>query len=139
VRGKFALSEEPIPPEIQKYVKGPATPVPALVLLDEEGHLTARVEGSKLSFYDGSGERERLALAYQVMGSGLHFYETNGDASVLITDAGGPVISLRDKGGYQLTAGTTSLVTPQTGETTSTSAASLLMFDKEGKVIWRAH
>jgi hypothetical protein len=38
---------------------------------------------------------------------------------------------------FQATVGSTDLVTPETGESRKTSAASVVMFGKDGKVIWR--
>lgn len=48
-------------------------------------------------------------------------------------------ISVRDASGYETDIGATSLVTPSTGETHQTSAASIVMFgnDKDRKVIWQ--
>jgi len=50
----------------------------------------------------------------------------------------GPQLSLYDREGFQTTIGTTDLVTPRTGETHKTSAASAVMFDKDGNVLWQA-
>ena len=45
---------------------------------------------------------------------------------------------LYDKAGFKTMVGTTDLLTPQTGESHRTSAASLVMFGKDDKVLWSA-
>lgn len=47
-------------------------------------------------------------------------------------------LAISDQEGFKATIGTTDLVTPQTGETHKTSAASVVLFDKDKKVIWQA-
>jgi hypothetical protein len=91
---------------------------------------------NKLSFYDQSGAR--VSLHRLGDSAALHFYTAEGNASVIVGDADGPLVSLRDEQGYQTTLGTTDLETPRTGEAHKTSAASLVMFNKDGKVIWSA-
>jgi hypothetical protein len=43
-----------------------------------------------------------------------------------------------DAEGFAATLGATDLVTPRTGEKHKTSAASLVLFDKDKNVIWKA-
>ena len=50
----------------------------------------------------------------------------------------GPQIGLEDKEGYETRIGKTDLVTTKTGTTHQTSAASVVMFDKDKKVGWSA-
>lgn len=47
-------------------------------------------------------------------------------------------LTLKDSKGFSSVIGITPLVTPTTGETHKTSAASFVMFDKDGNGIWRA-
>lgn len=47
-------------------------------------------------------------------------------------------LTLKDSNGFSSVIGMTRLLTPGTGESHKTSAASLVMFDKDGKIIWRA-
>ena len=47
-------------------------------------------------------------------------------------------IQLTDSEGFMTTIGKTDLVTPRTGETSKTSAASVVLFDKDKKVLWKA-
>jgi len=49
-----------------------------------------------------------------------------------------PMIQVEDKDGYSATLGHAELISPKTGETRKTSAASLTFFDKEQHVIWQA-
>lgn len=53
-------------------------------------------------------------------------------------DEGETGLSLTDNKGFQTTIGTTDLVTPRTGETHKTSAASVVLFDKDNNVLWKA-
>ncbi len=45
---------------------------------------------------------------------------------------------LRRKEGFQTVLGGTDLETPRTGETHKTSAASVVLFDKDKIVLWQA-
>ncbi len=47
-------------------------------------------------------------------------------------------VNLFDEQGYEAALGKRALVTPRSGETQTTSAASLVMFDKRKNVIWKA-
>ncbi len=62
-----------------------------------------------------------------------HSEDTKATAIV----AGGS-IEASDEQGFLARLGTGELVTPKTGETHKTSAAALVLFDKEKNVIWRA-
>jgi hypothetical protein len=50
----------------------------------------------------------------------------------------GPSLQLSDKEGFQAELGASSLVTLKTGETHRTSAASVVLFGKDKKVLWSA-
>ena len=64
--------------------------------------------------------------------------------SILMRDTGrlaymdSSTLRLQDTEGFVSSLGITSLKTTDTGETSETSAASLVMFHKDGTVIWRA-
>jgi hypothetical protein len=49
----------------------------------------------------------------------------------------GPSVMISDAKKYKTQLGVSSLVTEKTGETHKTSAASMIFFDSEGKVIGR--
>lgn len=53
-------------------------------------------------------------------------------------DAGMPSLTVSDNEGFQTTVGTELLETTRTGETHKTSAASVVLFDKEKNVLWKA-
>ena len=50
----------------------------------------------------------------------------------------GPFIVANDSEGFSAELGSTSLVTTRTGEQHKSSAASLVLFGKDGKVLWSA-
>ena len=52
--------------------------------------------------------------------------------------SGGPVLVLDDASGFATEIGVTDLVTPATGETHETSAASVVLLGKDKKVLWSA-
>lgn len=65
----------------------------------------------------------------------------NGSGTVTVNFPGpSPAVSLADSAGYSMTLGGASLVSPTTGETRQTSAASIVMFgnSKDHHVIWQA-
>jgi hypothetical protein len=47
-------------------------------------------------------------------------------------------LSIKDNEGYEAILGVSALQTPKTGEKHRTSAASLVLFDKDKNVIWKA-
>jgi hypothetical protein len=49
-----------------------------------------------------------------------------------------PFIEIADKEGFRATLGSTDLGTERTGETHQTSAASVILFGKDKKVLWKA-
>jgi hypothetical protein len=63
-----------------------------------------------------------------------------GDLSLVGGDSAdsGPYISLLDKQNYMTVIGSADLVTPSTGETHKTSAASVVLFGKDKNVLWSA-
>jgi hypothetical protein len=69
----------------------------------------------------------------------LVLYGPDGQPQISLLGAeSGPSLSLSDAVGFKSVLGSAELETVRTGETHQTSAASLAMFDKDGKVIWRA-
>ena len=54
------------------------------------------------------------------------------------TDSDGAALRLSDSRGFSTTIGSADLVTPSTGETHQTSAASIRMSNDKGNVIWAA-
>jgi hypothetical protein len=60
---------------------------------------------------------------------------TSGKQTTLIESGS---LSLQDDERFRTSVGTTDLITPRTGETHKTSAASLTLLDKDKNVIWKA-
>jgi hypothetical protein len=59
-------------------------------------------------------------------------------ANIPVATFGRDSLFISDDQGFAATLGVKDLVTPRTGETHKTSAASLVMFDKAKNVIWKA-
>jgi hypothetical protein len=53
-------------------------------------------------------------------------------------DESGPSIGMSDDAGFETDLGSAELVSPKTGEKHRTSAASLVLLGKDGKVLWSA-
>lgn len=62
------------------------------------------------------------------------------DSAYAFVNSNPPTIEVQDSKGFMMDLGTADLATVRTGETSRTSAASIVMFrnDKKGQVIWRA-
>jgi hypothetical protein len=52
--------------------------------------------------------------------------------------SGDPGIELGDAKGFEMDLGNANTITPTTGQTQQTSAASIVMFSTNKKVIWQA-
>ena len=97
-----------------------------------------------LTLYDKQG-RQRGFLG-EVLGTGLlSLQDEQGnlktrlmEGEVLADEIDAGHLQTLDADGFEAILGTTDLVTPRTGETHKTSAASLVMFDKNKNVIWKA-
>lgn len=84
-------------------------------------------------------KRENVSIGVLSDGPSLLLTGAKGGGVAISELRDGPNLTLSDVGGYSTEIGTTSLVTPKTGETHQTSAASIVMFGN-GKhhVIWQA-
>ncbi len=106
------------------------------------GHAFAHLELGEAAARGGfvlgtPGGEVTLSDGGLVMGA----YPPNREAgSVLLQAPGpfGPDLELTDSQGYTANIGITRLVTPATGETHRTSAASVVLLGKGGKVLWSA-
>lgn len=56
----------------------------------------------------------------------------------LAVEGGDPNLQIQDNNGFETILGSTELVTPRTGETHKTSAASVVLFGKDSKILWSA-
>jgi hypothetical protein len=113
-------------------------------LKDSTGHTRAALdmsEGSPCLFmwHGGSREKPGLQLCQWKEGPILIFTDTQGIRVMLrVLKDNGPFLTMSDKRGYSATLGVNTIVAPQTGDSHTSSAASLLLFDRDHKVIWSA-
>ena len=126
-----------------------------LVLFDEKGKkrvmlnggLTSASSFSGLTLYDGQ-ERARANFSEDDLvgiGAVLMLQDEKGllqtrlrQGEVLTHTVNATEVSVLDAEGFAATVGVADLVTPRTGEKHKTSAASLVLFDKDKNVIWKA-
>jgi hypothetical protein len=106
--------------EVQASTVGGGT----IVIMDKQGMPDAMLAGSTLRLGDVIGN---VAGAGNVVGSPK-------SAAYLAADE----LHITDDKGFEVIVGTASLVTPRSGETHKTSAASIALFDKDKNVIWKA-
>jgi len=101
-----------------------------LIILDPVGNTEASLLVlNRLSVVGDYTSRPELALIGGVF--------RNAQASLAVVENGSS-LSRSDVEGFKAQIGTTGLVTPRTGETHKTSAASVVLFDKDQKVLWKA-
>jgi hypothetical protein len=81
--------------------------------------------------------QESLVLAPSSIGF-WHSGKEKGAEPVAKAQFSSAALFVSDDQGFEATLGTQELVTPRTGETHKTSAASLVLFDKDKNVIWKA-
>jgi hypothetical protein len=115
--------------------------VPSLRLYDAAGKprawLTVDGEGAPgLWFYDAAG-MSRAVLGVTSVVPYFALLDDAGKGGVFINQDS---LSVTDAQGFESVVGVTGLETPATGETHTTSAASIVMFgnDKKHRVIWQA-
>lgn len=115
--------------------------VPRLILgLSSDG-------SPSITLHDENGKRRTDLSVAQDGGAGLFLLDQSGTiveqgklrlALVLWSD-GSPEVLLRDKQGQGRAAlGVQNLVTEKTGATEKTAVSSLILYDKEGHLLWRA-
>jgi hypothetical protein len=133
---------------------------PELDLLDAKGNERLTLDGPGLTLYDVNGKL-RAVLAAGSNGTALQLDDANGkvrahlgvlsdepgldlngadgkSSAWLLALSDGPILDLNDASGFETDIGVTGLVTPATGETHKTSAASIVLFGKDRKVLWSA-
>ena len=132
VRSKYKDSSDLSKGVDNEYVDGP------MVTLSQSSLIV--MENVK-----GNGTRQVFAHLYWVPGPGspslmLQSTPANGRPSILemTAAADGPYFSIKDSQGFSSVFGSSSLITPHTGETHKTSAASVVLFDKDRNMIWAA-
>jgi hypothetical protein len=115
---------------------------PELDLYDAKGNPRAEMDafsdGPGLDLADANG-KVRAQLAVNSDGPILDLNGADGKSSAwLIVPSDGPWLQLNDANGFETDIGVTDLVTPATGETHKTSAASIVLLGKDRKVLWSA-
>jgi len=110
-----------------------------------------------LTLYGENGEA-RVVLSVTSLASSLQFYGSHGNLTIgnlgedtptlalssgdnkarILAGHDGPWLDLVDANGFSANLGRTALVTTSTGEQHHTSAASLVLLGKDGKVVWSA-
>jgi hypothetical protein len=127
----------------------PSKEGPGLVLYDERGlervSVATSEQQAKIYLTNGGSIASFTASSMWAGlpgedGSGV---AATGPAGVVRINLNGPLINgpqigLQDKEGYETHTGKTDLVVTKTGKTEQTSAASVVMFNKEKKVLWSA-
>jgi len=109
----------------------------SLKISDKNGSdlLSLFASGSGGSLFFGTPDKKIEAfLAANPTNSTLMFNGTDGGSLLL----DGNSLQLADRDGFATHIGQTPLITTNTGEKHTTSAASVVLFGKEGKVIWSA-
>ncbi len=121
---------------------------PSLVLFDDKGKQRVQIIGdqtaSGLVLFNSQGGNQ--ASFSEVWDGGLiELRDRNGTVTtqvdadkVLSNEIDTKHVETSDAGGFQAILGTAELITPRTGEKYKTSAASLVLLDKDNNVIWKA-
>src|SRR5262249_44320209 len=79
-----------------------------------------------------------IAGPYKKYGPAIFLSDTKSVIEISQIETDRPSIRIQDKDGFLAKLGSADLVTAGTGETGKTSAASMILFGKDGKVIWKA-
>ncbi|MGB7497431.1 MAG: hypothetical protein WBR26_06885 [Candidatus Acidiferrum sp.] len=108
-------------------------------LVEGQPHITDH--GPALLF-SGADHKTRVDLRGMSEGASISLFSqgpANLDKQVVLESSpDGPSLTLSDAQGFRAIVGKASLSTPSTGATGKTSAASVVLFDKDGKSIWSA-
>jgi len=130
-----------LPPET-KNLPVTFSPSPTLTLYDLKGKTRIYLDGDGnikagfISVGDSQGNTLGSLSAIANYGAGLSLSNGQGEQRLLLEPGH---LELSDDAGFKSSLGVTKdIVTVRTGETHQTSAASLILFDKEQNVIWKA-
>lgn len=118
-------------PDPGLYLGGPGTKERAVI---RAGTSDTKFPTQPILYLGGPGSSVQLAggtsNSIRIFGSAGTFTVTN--------DEDGPSITVIDKEGYSTEVGKTAFVQPKTGKREQTPAASLVLLDRDGKVLWSA-
>lgn len=127
----------------EKFLRAKIVAAQQFNIVNEEGDMLGMISatpgGVSLFMNDANGQL-RVSVHTLPTGTTLTLRNANGksEASLVLYGEGSVFLKLSDGEGFQAQLGNTSLQRPRTGQTQQTSAASLVLFGKDGKVIWRA-
>ena len=119
---------------------------PKMVFLDAKGNTSLELDGSIHGLFGGTvgindeqGQRVSTWFADGSLG-GVFWLSNghprgNGSSGVALLPGS---VEVTDQEGFEATVGVEDLVTPHTGESHKTSAASVVLFDSKKNVIWKA-
>jgi hypothetical protein len=118
---------------------------PGLELYDKDGNVRALLgadpdSSSGLLFFDEE-QKPRASLGLNVDGPRLWFADKSNKtrASINLSPDGSPGLELLDKdGNLRAVLGSTSIVTVRTGLVDQRPESSLVLFDKNWKILWKA-
>lgn len=118
-------------PDPGLYLGGPGTKEKAVI---RAGTSDTKFPTQPILYLGGPGSSVQLAggtaNSIRILGPAGTFTVTN--------DEDGPSITVVDKEGYSTEVGKTAFVQPKTGKREQTPAASLVLLDRDGKVLWSA-
>lgn len=118
---------------------------PVIRLFDERGKELTTIGAGVLTI---SGEKGQATLLSDRLQMGVTALDSiarlEADGSLLLLgkhgtvlmDSGKPVLEVTDDNGFRADLGSNDLVTPTTGSQATTSAATLMLSTKDGKIIW---
>jgi len=123
---------------------------PVIRLLDENGKELTTIGAGVLDI-SGKGESavlldDRLQFDSDPIGTEARLDASGDSPTVMLIGKGGevildssnPSVAVTQEDKFQAVLGSTQLVIPNTGRKETTSAASLVMSGKNGKILWRA-
>lgn len=116
-------------------------PQPGLAIHDVSGKTRILLGGLSpdLSFYNGAGDTT-VSLDGDALGPRLMLFDSAGKLRAELGGTG-PALDLIDSSDYETDVGVGSAPNPLTGDMQETTAASIVMFKREGeerKYLWRA-
>jgi hypothetical protein len=119
--------------------------VPWRALEFQYGHLPSDHDSipgtaASLDLFDNEGKQRGLFRVNGSVTSMGIFSSMGSKGTKLLLETGNSVakVTLADEKGFTTELGSTRVTVPQTGENQLKSAASVMMFDKKGNVIWAA-
>jgi hypothetical protein len=118
-----------------------ATAAPSIVLHNDKGE-PRTIRGStagepSLTLYGGLGKGSVMLDVSAGEPTLTLFGSQVKSNATLYVSLDGPSLEVSDAAGFKAVVGTAELETIRTGESHRTSAASVVLFNKDGKVIWR--